>query len=120
MKFKVDENLPVEAAQLLRAAGHDALTVMDQTLAGSPDERIIEVCKRERRALVTSDLDLADVRTYPPGEYPGLTVLRLALQDKRSVLRSISQIVPCFASEPLEGHLWIVEESRPCIRGEAK
>jgi hypothetical protein len=30
MRFKVDENLPAEVAQLLRAAGHDALTVVDQ------------------------------------------------------------------------------------------
>lgn len=30
LKFKVDENLPVEAAALLRDAGHDAVTVDDQ------------------------------------------------------------------------------------------
>jgi predicted nuclease of predicted toxin-antitoxin system len=29
MKFKVDENLPVEVAQLLREAGHDVLTVLE-------------------------------------------------------------------------------------------
>ena len=27
MRFKIDENLPIEAAQLLRSAGHDATTV---------------------------------------------------------------------------------------------
>lgn len=27
MKFKVDENLPVDAADALRAAGHDPLTI---------------------------------------------------------------------------------------------
>jgi hypothetical protein len=35
MKFKVDENLPVEAAVLLREAGHDAATVHDQNLRGA-------------------------------------------------------------------------------------
>jgi hypothetical protein len=33
MRFKVDENLPADVAQLLRAAGHDALTVVDQPLS---------------------------------------------------------------------------------------
>ena len=27
MKFKIDQNLPIEAADLLTAAGHDALSV---------------------------------------------------------------------------------------------
>jgi uncharacterized protein DUF5615 len=35
MKFKIDENLPIEAAALLREAGHDALTVHDQNLRGA-------------------------------------------------------------------------------------
>lgn len=30
MKFKTDENLPVEVADDLRQTGHDALTVADQ------------------------------------------------------------------------------------------
>ena len=30
LKFKVDENLPTEAAGLLAGAGHDAVTVRDQ------------------------------------------------------------------------------------------
>ena len=33
MKFKVDENLPTEVADLLNAAGHDALTVETKALA---------------------------------------------------------------------------------------
>lgn len=34
MKFKIDENLPVEAVLLLREAGHDALSVHEQGLRG--------------------------------------------------------------------------------------
>lgn len=43
MKFKVDENLPVEAATILREAGHDALTVHDQGLRGAFDPKLREV-----------------------------------------------------------------------------
>jgi Domain of unknown function (DUF5615) len=35
MKFKVDENLPLELAVSLREAGHDALTVLDQGLGAA-------------------------------------------------------------------------------------
>jgi hypothetical protein len=34
VKFKIDENLPVEIAGLLRVAGYDAITVIEQELRG--------------------------------------------------------------------------------------
>jgi predicted nuclease of predicted toxin-antitoxin system len=77
MRFKVDENLPTELTQLLVERGHDAHTVLDQRLGGSPDARIAEVCKREDRALITLDLGFADIRAYPPADYSGLVVFRL-------------------------------------------
>jgi predicted nuclease of predicted toxin-antitoxin system len=63
MKFKIDENLPVEAAEDLRQAGHDALTVADEKLAGQPDVRLADVCRVEGRAVLTLDLDFGDVHT---------------------------------------------------------
>ena len=38
MKFNLDENLPIEAALLLREAGHDAVTVLDQYMGGYADQ----------------------------------------------------------------------------------
>jgi len=53
VKFKVDENLPVEVADLLGLAGHDATTVLAQNLGGSPDHDLVSVCQDEDRALIT-------------------------------------------------------------------
>ena len=44
MQFKVDENLPLEAADALRNAGHDALTIPDQQMVGNPDSQVAAVC----------------------------------------------------------------------------
>ena len=55
MKFKLDENLSRHAADLIRAAGHDAVTVASQGLRGTLDETLFEVCRHEGRALVTLD-----------------------------------------------------------------
>jgi predicted nuclease of predicted toxin-antitoxin system len=62
LKFKVDENLPFEVALELNAAGHDALTVGQQSLSGQPDPRIAQVCQSEGRALLTLDQGFADIR----------------------------------------------------------
>ncbi len=69
MKFKVDENLPVEAADLLRADGHEADTVQEEGLAGAEDEALSERIRLEGRAIITLDLDFSDIRAYPPQDY---------------------------------------------------
>jgi predicted nuclease of predicted toxin-antitoxin system len=117
MKFKIDENLPVEAAELLRQTGYDAATVLEQHLGGSADPDVAFVCQQERRALVTLDTDFADIRAYPPDQFSGLIVLRLRQQDKLHVLDVLEHLIPLLSSEPLEHHLWIVEETRIRIRG---
>ena len=109
MRFKIDENLPAEVAQLLMLAGHEAMTVPAQHLSGSADSEIARVCKIEGFALITLDRDFADVRTYPPDEHPGLVVLRLDQQDKDYVLEIIPQVIQMLIDEPLAGRLWIVQ-----------
>jgi hypothetical protein len=57
VKFKLDENLsPTLAAQFVSAC-HEAHSVLEQALGGAHDPRLIKVCQREGRALVTLDLD---------------------------------------------------------------
>ena len=110
MRFKVDENLHSDIAQALRSRGHDALTVHDQNMRGDPDARLGEVCRAENRAIVSLDLDFANVRDYPPGDYPGLIVLRLADQSRPYVLRIFASVLDLLDREELAGCLWIVEE----------
>jgi predicted nuclease of predicted toxin-antitoxin system len=117
MKFKVDENLPIEVAQLLREAGHDVYSVHQQGLVGAKDHALAEVCQSENRAMVTLDTHFADIRTYPPENYSGLIVLRLARQDKLHVLEVMRRMLKLFSSETLEGKLWIVDEKRVRMRG---
>jgi predicted nuclease of predicted toxin-antitoxin system len=117
MKFKIDENLPLEAAESLRQAGYDAVTVLEQRLGAATDSDVASICQQEARALITLDVDFADIRVYPPERFHGLVVFRLRRQDKRRVLSVLERLIPLLPSEPLLGHLWIVEEERVRIRG---
>lgn len=116
MPFKIDENLPIETSELLRQAGYDAITVPEQHLGGKPDADVASVCREENRALITSDTDFADIRLYPPKDYPGLIVFRLRRQDKPHVFENLQRLLPLLSSEPLNERLWIVEEGRLRIR----
>ena len=117
MKFKVDENLPVDFVRLLRLAEHDAVSVVEQDLKGASDRNIIEVCKKENRILVTLDLGFANLQTYSPVGFPGLMVLRPHKQSKTNLIQMFRHAIPFLAREELKGHLWIVEESQIRIHG---
>ena len=117
MKFKVDENLPVEVGNLLEENGYDALTVLEQGLGGKADSHIAEVCKKERRALITLDTDFCDIRKYSPQDFYGLIVLRLKKQDKPYVLSVVNRLIKLLSKEPLQSFLWIVEKGRVRISG---
>ena len=66
MKLRLDENLSRRAADLIRAAGHDAITVADQELRGAADETLFEACKHEGQALVTLDRNFSQVSATHP------------------------------------------------------
>ena len=107
MQLKLDENLPVELAELFREAGHDAVTVLDQGLRGARDSDLASICRREGRVIVTFDTDFADTRTYPPGAYPGLVVFRLDSQARSHVSEVGARLLKALADARLDGQLWI-------------
>src|SRR4030067_738577 len=94
LKFKIDENLPVELIENLSDANHDAISVRDQRLKGTDDRILSRICKKEERILVTLDTDFSDVRTYPPDEYPGIIVIRVRRQSKRHVINTFNKAIP--------------------------
>jgi predicted nuclease of predicted toxin-antitoxin system len=112
MQFKIDENLPDALVALLAEKGHDAFTVRQQTLNGRPDVDVAAVCKSERRALVTLDLDFSDITAFPPEEYSGIIVLRVRSQSRPHIVSVFHSVLPLLETEQLDGHLWIVEEHR--------
>ncbi|BBC25907.1 hypothetical protein ABRG53_3650 [Pseudanabaena sp. ABRG5-3] len=46
MKFKIDENLPIEFADLLQNEGYDASTIYSESLKGAKDPTVIAVCQQ--------------------------------------------------------------------------
>jgi predicted nuclease of predicted toxin-antitoxin system len=116
MKFKVDKNLPVELAELLQQAGHEAATVYDQNLVGENDLNLALICQAEQRTLITLDTDFTDIRSYPPNQYSGIIVMRLKQQDKGTLLEIVSRLIKAFTTEKLTGYLWIVDEQRIRVR----
>jgi predicted nuclease of predicted toxin-antitoxin system len=116
MRAKLDENMPAEAAQVLADVGWDVATVHDENMVGAEDSLVAAACRAESRVLFSLDLDFADIRAYPPGDYDGIVVCRLADPDRESVLHLLRAAVPVLAVEQVRHRLWILEFDRMRVR----
>jgi len=102
MRVKLDENLPARLVRVLSDLGNDVDTVPAEGLKGKPDLDVWREAQRERRFLVTQDLDFSDRRTYQPGTHCGLLLLRLREPSRESLIRRVEEI---FRTEDVEGWL---------------
>jgi predicted nuclease of predicted toxin-antitoxin system len=116
MKVKLDENMPAGLRELLRQAGHDALTVGEEALSGAVDPRILEAATAENRVLMTFDLDFADVRHFPIGSHAGIVVFRLHDQRWAILEEPARDLLASGILERLRGGLAIVDEARVRMR----
>lgn len=116
MKFTVDENLPLALADLLRQAGHNAIALAEHHEAGERDALLIRSCQQDQSILVTLDVDFADIRSYPPSDYPGIIVFRVNRLDKPYLVYLFERVIALLLQEPIEKRLWVIEETQVRIR----
>jgi predicted nuclease of predicted toxin-antitoxin system len=110
MKFKLDEHLPVELAEDLRKAGHDATTVVEQGLSGADDAVIMSEVQAEGRAILTMDKGIANVAAYPPDKFAGIVLFRPHSSGRGAVLQFIRQHLSAVLTLVSPGKLIVVSD----------
>ena len=113
MRIKFDENLGDRGADILRALGHDVSTVAEERLYATSDDGLIEVCRVERKCLVTLDLDFSNPLRFDPSRYFGIAVLRLSAgSEDTDLLDAVRTFAAGLADATIEGKLWVVRRGR--------
>ena len=89
MRIKLDENLPLQIATKLKTRAHDVHTADEEGLSGRSDEEIWEAAQRERRFLITQDLDFSDRRRFAPGTHHGILLIRLHSPSRIALIQRV-------------------------------
>lgn len=116
MRLKTDENLPASVVNVLRDAGHDVDTAVDERLAGARDDVVLAAATHKQRAFLTLDKDFADIRAYHPPDHAGIVVLRAVDQTAANIRALVNRLLPLIEGGGLAGKLWIVDSRRVRVR----
>lgn len=95
MNFLVDNPLSPRVADGLRAAGHDAVHVLDYHMHAATDEAIFERAATESRVVVSSDTDFGTLLSLRQATAPSVILFRGS-----SPKRADEQVASVLASLP--------------------
>jgi predicted nuclease of predicted toxin-antitoxin system len=112
VKIKLDENLPVELAEDLRALDYDVDTVADEGLRGAADPIVMEAAISAHRILFTLDKGIANLQRYPIHRHAGVVLFRPDASGRSAVLAFVRERLNNLLRMDLSGRLTIVGPSR--------
>lgn len=117
MRFKLDEHMGETLAVVARDRGHDVETVLDESLCGCEDGRLLKICAEERRTFTTLDKEFGNPLLFPPSQYSGVVLLRVPkpcgfLELKNALEAFLVACEPYKAMACLAGRLWVVSRER--------
>jgi predicted nuclease of predicted toxin-antitoxin system len=89
MRIKLDENMPVRLAEIIRQLGHDADTVLGEGLSGGSDDAVWKAAQEAGRFFITQDLDFSDLRRFEPGKHYGILLVRLREPGRNALVKYV-------------------------------
>jgi predicted nuclease of predicted toxin-antitoxin system len=112
MKIKLDENLPSSLVPKLEQLGHDADTVYTEGLSGCTDDLLWEKCQKNKRFLITQDLDFSDMRKFVPGTHFGILIVRFKNPGSSEIKRRLLSLFENEDASKWEGCFVVVTDRK--------
>ncbi len=116
LKFLADMNISLKTVEALQRRGWDVLRVSQCLSIHATDQEILEFARRERRVLITQDLDFSALLALSGHNQPSLVTLRLAVSDPETITRRLLQTLPLVEQALQEGCAVTIEDVRIRIR----
>ncbi len=118
LKFLLDANISYETANFLNSLGYDTKTVAQFGLAEAEDIEIVNRAIREKRIIITLDLDFGEIFYFSSKEKFRVIVLRLRNQTVESVNKALDWFLKTkiLEKKKFQNTLMIVESGRIKVR----
>ena len=91
-KLIADENIPLEAIDLLKSRGVDIISI-SETLQGLKDRAVLEEANAASRFLVTFDHDFAQLVFKEKRQTKGIILLRFVPKSPQQIAKRIQQVL---------------------------
>lgn len=114
MKFLADENVEWPIVLHLRDRGFDLMCIKE-ILAGGSDDEILKLADREKRILLTNDLDFGRLVLQQKKDFPGLILMRFFQESSSKKIEVLDHLLKLHGNK-LAGHFTVVSEARIRIR----
>jgi len=113
MRFLADENVPAIVVRRRALLGHDIVSIRD-VARGLPDNDVLQRTGRERRVLLTFDLDFGELaRSARLPVDAGIILLRIPVPRERDAL-ALADLIS--GRDDWIGHFSVVQSGRIRMR----
>ncbi len=112
MRILADVHISPRTVEFLRSLGHDTVRVSDALAPTAADHDIVAEAIRDRRVILTQDLDFSAIVALSGRAVPSVISLRLTSSRIETVNARLDQLLPAIESDFVHGALVTVEDSR--------
>ena len=114
VKFLLDANLSPKTREHLRKKfNFDIIDLITENKHGLTDEKVIKLAKKEKRVIITFDLDFGEIYYFSERGKVGIIVLRIGNQTVESVNKALDRFFKKEAKNiDLEKSLVVIDEAK--------
>ena len=112
MRIFIDECVWLVTRDFVRQFNIDIATVKERGLAGADDRLVLAQAISENRVFLTRDMHFSNILLYPPQNYLGIIVLRIAPHTITSVHHTLSWALTAFTQDSIQKTLVIVDHNK--------
>lgn len=114
MQFLADENVEWPIVMKLRRLGYD-IKAIKEISAGTDDEAVLQLAFKEKRILLTNDMDFGRLVLHQKKNSAGVVLMRFSNESSAQKIKAIEHLLK-FHSEKLAKHFTVISEEQIKIR----
>ena len=116
MRFLLDMGISVDVAQFLQSLGHDAEHLHQLGLDRLPDSEILARAVRDKRVVITHDLDFPNLLAASASDLPSVVVFRLRNMRPERVIPRLRSVLGEYSGDLQKGAVLSVSELQIRLR----